>query len=65
MQDHWCNAADMSSGVVVKGYVNVTEGEDNLQNALATVGPVAVAIDATYPYFTLYVLMHLPCHSYD
>lgn len=53
MQDHWCNAGDKSSGVVVKGYVNVTEGEDNLLSAVGTVGPVAVAIDATYPYFTL------------
>lgn len=58
MQDHWCNAADKSSGVVIKGYVNVTEGEDNLQDAIAAVGPVAVAIDATYPFFTLYAPAH-------
>jgi C1A family cysteine protease len=55
MQDHWCSASDKSSGVVLTGYVNVTAySEDALQDAIANHGPVAIAIDATYPYFTFY-----------
>ncbi len=25
MQDHWCQAGDVSSGVALRGYVNVTQ----------------------------------------
>ena len=56
MMDHYCNAYDVSSGVTLKGYVNVTSGsEDDLVDALASVGPVTVAIDASHPSFTYYL----------
>ncbi|KAF2071084.1 hypothetical protein CYY_007605 [Polysphondylium violaceum] len=43
------------SGVTVASYVNVTSAsEAALQNAVATVGPVAVAIDASVPDFRYY-----------
>lgn len=55
MQDHWCNGSDVSSGVQVRGYVNVTEGDESaLQDAIANNGPTAVAIDASHPEFTFY-----------
>jgi len=55
MMDHWCNAYDKSSGVALTGYVNVTSGsEEDLQDAIASAGPVAVAIDASHPSLTFY-----------
>eukprot|EP01111_Echinosteliopsis_oligospora_P002656 TRINITY_DN1401_c0_g1_i2.p1 TRINITY_DN1401_c0_g1~~TRINITY_DN1401_c0_g1_i2.p1 ORF type:complete len:520 (+),score=133.00 TRINITY_DN1401_c0_g1_i2:30-1562(+) len=55
MQDGWCRTgADYESGVTISSYVNVTSGEDNLQEAIASVGPVAVAIDASHPEFRYY-----------
>lgn len=54
MQDGYCRASDRSSGIVVKAYVNVTEGEGNLQDAVV-LGPVAVAVDASHPDFRFYV----------
>jgi C1A family cysteine protease len=53
MQDGYCRANDHSSGVRVKAYVNVTQGEDDLLSAVA-IGPVAVAIDASHPEFRYY-----------
>jgi len=53
MQDHWCNAHDLSGGIKLQSYANVSAGEDNLQSAVV-LGPVSVAIDATYPTFTFY-----------
>jgi len=55
MQNGFCKANDHSSGVVVKGYVNVTSGEASLQDAIANKGPVAVAIDASHPPFRYYL----------
>lgn len=53
MQDGFCKAKDVSSGVTLKAYVNVTDGEPGLQDAVA-LGPVAVAIDASHPEFRYY-----------
>eukprot|EP01116_Phalansterium_solitarium_P008750 TRINITY_DN22712_c0_g1_i1.p1 TRINITY_DN22712_c0_g1~~TRINITY_DN22712_c0_g1_i1.p1 ORF type:complete len:543 (+),score=146.50 TRINITY_DN22712_c0_g1_i1:426-2054(+) len=55
MQDGYCNATDISGGITVKGYVNVSSSEDALQDAVATAGPTAVAIDASHPGFTFYI----------
>eukprot|EP01102_Stenamoeba_stenopodia_P014561 TRINITY_DN484_c0_g1_i1.p1 TRINITY_DN484_c0_g1~~TRINITY_DN484_c0_g1_i1.p1 ORF type:complete len:557 (-),score=116.63 TRINITY_DN484_c0_g1_i1:81-1751(-) len=53
-QDGYCNATDHSSNVTISGYVNVTATEDALQNAVGTVGPVAIAIDASLETFRFY-----------
>jgi cathepsin L len=50
MADAYCMANIKNSGVVVRGYVNVT-GEANLQDAVANHGPVAVAINAAMKDF--------------
>jgi cathepsin L len=43
MVDSFCDANDHSSGVLVKGYVNVTSGSESaLEDAVANFGPVAV-----------------------
>jgi len=55
MQDQFCNADIRTSGVTVQSYVNVTEfSEEALQDAVATIGPVAVAIDAAHEEFEYY-----------
>jgi len=54
MVDSWCLPNLTSSGVKVKGYVNVSSSESALQHAVATVGPVTVAIDAAHDEFEFY-----------
>eukprot|EP01132_Coremiostelium_polycephalum_P009931 gene9931-12177_t len=55
MQNAFCKVNQQSSGVTISGYVNVTSfSEPALQNAVATVGPVAVAIDASAPDYRYY-----------
>lgn len=54
MQDTWCLPTDRRSGVRVQSYVNVSASEAALQLAVATVGPVSVAIDASHPEFLFY-----------
>eukprot|EP01099_Mayorella_cantabrigiensis_P008815 TRINITY_DN866_c0_g1_i6.p1 TRINITY_DN866_c0_g1~~TRINITY_DN866_c0_g1_i6.p1 ORF type:complete len:159 (+),score=38.89 TRINITY_DN866_c0_g1_i6:153-629(+) len=54
-QNSWCKSYDKSSGVYVTGYKNVSSGDENgLKEALATVGPVAIAIDAAHLSFRFY-----------
>lgn len=55
MQNGFCKVNQQSSGVQLSGYVNVTSfSEAALQNAVATVGPIAIAIDASAPDFRYY-----------
>jgi cathepsin L len=67
MVDGWCDPTVRSSGINLKGYVNVTmNSEAALQQAVATVGPVAVAIDAAHEHFEFYstgVYYNPKCHS--
>ena len=51
-QDGWCNPHDLSSGVQVTGYVNIT-GTAQLMSALQN-SAVAIAIDASLPSFRFY-----------
>ena len=54
-QNSWCKSYDKSSGVYVTGYKNVTSGDENaLKEAVASVGPVAIAIDAAHLSFRFY-----------
>jgi len=54
-QNSWCKSYDKSSGVYVTGYKNVTSGDENgLKEAVGTVGPVAIAIDAAHLSFRFY-----------
>jgi len=54
MVDSWCLPNKVSSGITLQGYVNVSSSEAALQHAVATVGPVAVAIDAAHDEFVFY-----------
>jgi len=54
-KDQNCTFNASTVGATVTGYVEVPSGnEDALQNAVATVGPVAVAIDASHSSFHFY-----------
>lgn len=55
MQDGTCHYKASSSGATVTGYVDIKSGDESaLQKAVATVGPVSVAIDASQFSFQLY-----------
>ena len=54
-QDGKCRFKPNSIGATCTGYMDVTSGDENaLQEAVATVGPVSVAIDAAHSTFQLY-----------
>jgi len=54
-EDEQCHFSRGSIGATDKGFVDVKQGdEDALKAAIATVGPVAVAIDASHPTFQFY-----------
>ncbi|XP_024917672.1 cathepsin L.1 [Cynoglossus semilaevis] len=54
-EDGDCRYNPANIGATCTGYVDVKEGdEDALQEAVATIGPVSVAIDASHVSFQLY-----------
>lgn len=54
-QDDTCKYNAEDSGATDRGFVDIPQGnEKNLKQALATVGPVAVAIDASHESFQFY-----------
>nr|AJF94910.1 cathepsin L1 [Nephilengys cruentata] len=54
-QDGTCHYKKSSSGATCKGYVDIPSGDEKaLQQAVATVGPISVAIDASQFSFQLY-----------
>lgn len=53
--DGYCLADEKKADVSLKGFVNVTEGDETaLMDALASVGPVSISIDASHPGFSFY-----------
>jgi len=53
--DDSCRYNPKSSGATDKGYVDIPQGdEDKLKKAIATMGPISVAIDASHSSFQLY-----------
>ncbi|KAG4066592.1 hypothetical protein HA402_007228 [Bradysia odoriphaga] len=53
--DDTCRYDASNSGATDKGFVDISEGdEDKLKKALATVGPISIAIDASSKSFHLY-----------
>jgi cathepsin L len=54
-QDGKCRFKKANVGATDKGFKDITAGsEDDLANAIATVGPISVAIDASQDSFQLY-----------
>lgn len=55
IQDGQCRYNPGAIGATCSGYVDIKEGdEDALKEAVATIGPVSVAIDASHSSFQLY-----------
>lgn len=53
--DDTCRYVAANSGATDKGFTDIPSGDENaLKKALATVGPVSVAIDASRSSFQLY-----------
>jgi cathepsin L len=54
-KDDSCRYSPKNNGATDKGFVDIPEGkEDKLQEALATIGPCSVAIDASHESFQFY-----------
>ncbi|CAF1457313.1 unnamed protein product [Rotaria sordida] len=53
--DHLCRFENTDIGATDTGYVDITpQNEDDLQLAIATIGPISVAIDASHESFQFY-----------
>ena len=56
LQDEKCRFNPSTVGATDTGYVDIPSGdEDALTNAIATVGPISVAIDASHASFQVFV----------
>ncbi|CAF2736770.1 unnamed protein product [Rotaria sp. Silwood2] len=54
-EDSFCHHDNVTKGARILGYVNITEGdEEGLRIAIATKGPISVAIDAAHKGFLFY-----------
>ncbi|CAL1549108.1 unnamed protein product, partial [Lymnaea stagnalis] len=54
-EDRKCSFKKADVGATDKSYTDITSGsEDALQQAVATIGPISVAIDASHSSFQLY-----------
>ncbi|KAJ8984239.1 hypothetical protein NQ317_007471 [Molorchus minor] len=54
-EDEKCHYTPRSKGATDRGFVDIESGDENqLKSAVATVGPVSVAIDASHETFQLY-----------
>lgn len=54
-EDEKCQYKPKNSGATDRGFVDIDSGDENkLKAAVATVGPIAVAIDASHQSFQLY-----------
>lgn len=55
MQNGYCHYASRESNVKVKSYVKIPEGDEKaLAEAVATIGPISVSIDASHPSLLFY-----------
>lgn len=60
MQDGRCRFKAADVGTTCKGYVDIpSKNEDALQVAVATVGPISVAIDASHNSFQVSVCVRV------
>jgi cathepsin L len=54
-KDDTCKFTPTDIGATDTGFIDIQEGsEENLKEAVATVGPVSVAIDASHESFRFY-----------
>lgn len=54
-KDDKCHYSPKNKGATDKGYVDIESGNEmHLKAAVATIGPVSVAIDASHETFQLY-----------
>lgn len=53
-QDDKCRYSASKSGATDKGMVDIKPDEDHLKEAVATIGPVSIAIDASHESFQFY-----------
>lgn len=68
-EDDTCRYKPMDKGADDKGYVDIPQGdEEKMKEAVATIGPVSVAIDASHESFQFYskgVYIEKKCSSED